>query len=185
MTVAMQHLVALAHLLWRPESVPRIGVARDDLEHPWTEPGQDKRWPRLLNGMGPRLRAAQLVVLAVERADVLAQHQVDHLDRLFETRHQLPGLGKRNPKHGVLWRVPTGTKTDLEAPVGDVVHSGGFLGKHRRVPEGVRGHEHADAYAFGACRKSREQRPGLEVRLIGMGHIDQVVAQPRAFEAKP
>src|SRR5262249_15596663 len=182
--VVVEHLIALTHLRRRTERVPRIRVPGDDLEHARPERAEHERRPGLLHARRTRTRIPQSVIAAVERARVLARHQVHALDRFLEPDYPLSRLRKVAAEHRLLGLVPARSESDLEPAAGDVIDRHGHLGQDLRVAKSVGGDQDADADLPCDGRQAAEKGPGFAVGPVGPARLNEVVAEPRALIAK-
>ena len=159
---------------------PAVALAPDEPQHPGLERADPDR--DVVRGGGPALRAADVVVLAVDLepcALALVPDPADDVDRL---RERVDGLAGREAAaaHGVD-RIPeaAGAESELEATAAEQVEAGGGPREDRGRTQRQVGDVGREVDALGARRDPRQQRRRVvESRLVRVVlERDEVVAE--------
>ena len=79
---------ALGHDLWlrMPDGVPGVGVARDQMQHPWLARANEDAWASWCGSTWTQRAVARCVILPREVHLPLTQQRRGDLERLFEAR---------------------------------------------------------------------------------------------------
>jgi hypothetical protein len=86
------------------------------------------------------------------------QQGMDNLQRLFKSTDQ---VFKGVPEGMVFWLVPAGAEAENEPAAADVIHSGGHLGRQRRVAKAGAKHHRAKLHARCDRRNGAQNRPAI------------------------
>ncbi len=138
-------------------------------------PADQQGRARLLHRLGQGAQVLELVVAALEGEGVLGEGAGDDLQLLGQPLHA-DGRGRELEAVGaVLALVPAGPEPQLDPAAGDVVGRDHHLGQDRRVPEGGRGDQRAQADAAGPGGQRGQGGPGVERPALGIAHQRPVV----------
>ena len=134
-------------------------------------------------------RVVHLVVLAVERRPLVAQHREDDLQRLLELLEPVGERAELEAERVVLELEPAGADAELRPPAGHDVERGDDLGQQRRVAVRVAGDERAEPHVRSSRAPAR--RASCSTRACSasggpsMRQLVEVVHQQDGVEAGP
>jgi hypothetical protein len=141
---------------------------------------------RLLHRLGSEGCVLERVELPGKRRMIVLPELGHYLQRLVEAVGPfLVGI-KWDAVGAMLELEPTGTDSEVQAPVAHVIDGGRHLRQHRRVAVGVAGHQRADAELRRLRGERAEQRPTFEAGTVGVRAEDgdEVIEHPGAVEAE-
>ncbi|HVD01851.1 MAG TPA: hypothetical protein VNG93_12010 [Candidatus Dormibacteraeota bacterium] len=78
---------------------------------------EGERRARALHPPRPEGGLGQLVVATLEAGDLVAEQEVDDLDRLLEAVDELPRFREGDAQHLVLGRIPAGPESQFQPAV--------------------------------------------------------------------
>jgi hypothetical protein len=100
---------------------------------------------RLLCRLGEGVQTLNLVMLTVERHDLLGEECLADLHGLGQACQALARCGERQPRLPVISQQPPSSQTQLQPAVAEHVYRGRFFCEDRRMPKVVVQHHCTEA----------------------------------------
>src|SRR5438876_3357207 len=203
--VPAQH-VELVRRLGGIEEVARVGVAGHQQQRlALTLPADEDRRVRAAQRLGRVQRAGQVVVLALERAVVIAPHLLADAQRLLQPFVALGQRGEEQAQPAGLILVPGRPDAQHRAPAGQHVQRRDRLRQQPGLAVDDRGHDREQLDAAGDGGQETQRGIGLQHLVLGrperpdlpdvVHHTDAVysrlpgtpgyLTQPRAQRGRP
>ena len=165
-------------------AVPGVGMApRDGQGAGAAGPAHPDRRMGPLHGPGMQRGVLQPVAAAPERHVILREEPPQDLHALLQAVHPLAHRRERDAVRPMLGLVPGGAHRALHPPLREVVERDHLGREHRGPAMGHPGHHRPQADRRGLPGEPRQERPGLEVRALGIAdQREEVVADPDALD---